>query len=443
MHEGLGRPQVEELRQLRSRVAKLEHDGARREDIAEAYRILVDHSLQGLMLLQDERIVFANQAAADITGYKTDELLTTTLEQAMGVIHPEDRPMVWQRHEDRLKGLPVPSRYELRVTHGDGSPRWLEIHAGMVEYRGRPAVQIILTDIAERKNADEQLRESQKAFRDLVENVNDVLYGVDASGVMTYVSPAVEQVFGYLPSELTGRSFWPLVVAEDIPGVEQAFQDLLNLKTCPHEFRMLTPTGDIRWVRTSGRPITDGDQVAGIHGVLVDITEQKRAEETLRQSEQRKTILNQIANVFLTLPDEEMYAEVLAVVLKATESKFGVFGFIAENGDLVVPSMTREIWSACQVPDKSIIFPADTWGNSLRGRAIREQKAFYSDGPFHTPAGHIPIDCFLTAPIVFGNKTIGLLSVANRQQSYAKEDKDLLESITNYCVGSAAIGQLL
>ncbi|MCX5646180.1 MAG: PAS domain S-box protein [Phycisphaerae bacterium] len=157
MHEGLGRPQVEELRQLRSRVAKLERNDARREDIKEAYRILVDHSLQGLVLLQEERIVFANQAAADITGYGPEELLTITLEQALGVIHPEDRPMVRQRHEDRLKGRPVPARYELRVTHRDGSLRWLEIHAGVIEYRGRPAIRIALTDLTERKRVEETL----------------------------------------------------------------------------------------------------------------------------------------------------------------------------------------------------------------------------------------------------------------------------------------------
>jgi PAS domain S-box-containing protein len=162
------------------------------------------------------------------------------------------------------------------------------------------------------------------------------------------------------------------------------------------------------------------------------ITERQQAEEALRQSEWRKGILSRISVVFLTIPDEEMYAEVLDIVLEVTESKFGVFGFIADNGDLVIPSMTREIWGECQVPDKSIVFPADTWGHSLWGKAIRERQAFCSDGPFQTPEGHIQIDNFLTAPIVFGKKTIGLLSVANRATGYTDEDKELLEGITNF-----------
>jgi PAS domain S-box-containing protein len=163
-----------------------------------------------------------------------------------------------------------------------------------------------------------------------------------------------------------------------------------------------------------------------------DITERKHAEEELRRSERRETILNRIASAFLTVGDDRMYEEVLAIVLEAMESQFGVFGFIADNGDLVIPTMTREIWADCQVPGKSMAFPPATWGDSLWGRALQEQKVFRSNGPFHTPPGHIPIDSFLTIPIVFRDRTIGLLSLANRARGYTAADQDLLQSIADY-----------
>jgi PAS domain S-box-containing protein len=140
-------------------------------------------------------------------------------------------------------------------------------------------------ELTQPRQAEETLREVQEAFRVLVEGVNDVLYSVDIHGVITYISPAVERVLGYLPSELTGRSLWPLVVAEDVPAVEQAFLDLLYGESCASEFRMLTRIGEIRWVRTSSRPITEKSEVIGIRGVLIDITERKRAEEALASSE--------------------------------------------------------------------------------------------------------------------------------------------------------------
>lgn len=67
--------------------------------------------------------------------------------------------MIRQRHADRLQGLSVPARYEFRAVYADGSLHWLEIHAGGIEYRGRPAVQVTLTDITECKQAEKQARE--------------------------------------------------------------------------------------------------------------------------------------------------------------------------------------------------------------------------------------------------------------------------------------------
>jgi len=169
-------------------------------------------------------------------------------------------------------------------------------------------------------------------------------------------------------------------------------------------------------------------------GITALRTRAKRdlAEEALRHSEKEKTIRNQIASIFLTIPDEEMYGEVLDFVLRVMNSRFGIFGYIGEKGDLVIPSLTRDILRECQVPGKSIVFPSDSWGDSLWGRAIREKKSFSSDGPFHTPEGHVRIDHFLAIPVVYGQESIGLISVANKEGGYTHEDKDLLERIAGY-----------
>jgi len=169
-------------------------------------------------------------------------------------------------------------------------------------------------------------------------------------------------------------------------------------------------------------------------GIIVLRTRAKRdlAEEALWHSEKEKTIRNQIANVFLTISDEEVYGEILGIVLRVMKSRFGIFGYIGGKGDLVIPSLTREIWRECQVPGKSIVFPSDSWGDSLWGRAIREKKSFSSDGPFLTPEGHVRIDHFLTVPVVYGQESIGLISVANKEGGYTNDDKDLLERIASY-----------
>ncbi len=125
------------------------------------------------------------------------------------------------------------------------------------------------------------------------------------------------------------------------------------------------------------------NQYIGAFGAFLDITERKRAVEVLRRSEHELSIRNKIANVFLTLPDDEMYSDVLDVILEATKSKYGVFGYLAEDGAMVVPSMTRTIWDKCAVSDKDIVFPRDTWGDSIWPRAIREKKTLFSKKSIH------------------------------------------------------------
>ena len=153
------------------------------------------------------------------------------------------------------------------------------------------------------------------------------------------------------------------------------------------------------------------------------------AETALGRSDRELAIRNRIAGAFLTIADDEVYAEVLQIVLECVGSRYGVFGYIDEDGALVCPSMTREVWDQCRIPDKDIRFPRSTWGNSIWGRAITEKKALCSNDPLHVPAGHIPMSRTLAVPIVYQDRTIGLIHVANKPGRYEEEDMELLTTI--------------
>ena len=155
--------------------------------------------------------------------------------------------------------------------------------------------------------------------------------------------------------------------------------------------------------------------------------------EALRRSQRELRCRNAIAEIFLTVCDEEMYGKVLPVVLDATGSRHGVFGYIDEQGALVVPTMTRDVWERCEVADKRTVFPSETWGDSIWPRAIREKRTLRCNGPStRTPAGHIPISRSLAAPILHGGQVIGLFHVANKQTDYDADDAALLEAIAGY-----------
>jgi PAS domain S-box-containing protein len=134
-------------------------------------------------------------------------------------------------------------------------------------------------ETARRKKAEEALLKSEKKYRELVEEINDVIFSVDKRGVFTYMSPVIESLSGYRPSEIIGRNFTEFVSQEDSPRIEKQFQKVISGIIEPSEYRILTKSGELRWVRSSSRPILKEKQVIGLQGVLVDITERKRAEE--------------------------------------------------------------------------------------------------------------------------------------------------------------------
>jgi two-component system NtrC family sensor kinase len=155
-------------------------DITQRRRAEEAYRLLVDHSLQGLVIFQEGRVVFANQAMPEISGYSVDEMLALTPEQVQAFVYPEDRDLVWGRHRDRLNGEPLPERYQFRGIRKDASVCWLEIHANRIEYRGKPAIQAAYVDITQRKQAEEKLRgmEAQLAHVARLSALGEMVAGI-------------------------------------------------------------------------------------------------------------------------------------------------------------------------------------------------------------------------------------------------------------------------
>ena len=97
----------------------------------------------------------------------------------------------------------------------------------------------------------------------------------------------------------------------------------------------------------------------------------------------------------------------------------------------MIPSMTRDIWQECKVPDKTIVYPPENWGG-IWGRALKEKKTLYANRDLHVPEGHVPVAKVLVVPILYRKELIGLLEMANKETDYDKKDKDYLETLANY-----------
>lgn len=132
------------------------------------------------------------------------------------------------------------------------------------------------------------MESSELKYKELVENLSDVVYTTDLNGVITYISPAVESIAGYKPAEIIGRPFVDFVYTEDLQARSQKFLMTLSGVKEQSEYRYVTKTGEIKWVLTSACIKTSRDgQIVGIQGILTDITYLKKIQEELEESRQQ------------------------------------------------------------------------------------------------------------------------------------------------------------
>jgi signal transduction histidine kinase len=265
--------------------------------------------------------------------------------------------------------------------------------------------------IQEHKYAEEQIENLAKFPS---ENKNPVLrFSID--GTIIYANNAGSVVL----------EKWGCSVGERIP---QPFREQLteNFQSGEaSEFEFICNDGRIFLITLA--PVVKAGYV---NAYGLDITERKKAEEELKSAEKELTIWNKVSEIFLTIPDEKIYEEVLQAVLETMESKFGIFGYIDEHDTLIIPSMTRDVWEKCQIPDKTIVYPKEKWGG-IWGRALVEKRSLFANQDLHVPEGHIPITSVLVVPIMYTGKAIGLLEVANKSTDYSHKDQEFLESIAS------------
>lgn len=128
---------------------------------------------------------------------------------------------------------------------------------------------------------------SEEKYRKLVENINEVVYQTDENGIMTYISPSVRGLRGYEPADIIGRPFSDFVHPEDLPGIMERYHQLQSDPVPLSDYRLILKSGESLWVQSSSRAVFEEGRFKGLLGTLRDITDRKRAEEALRESEKK------------------------------------------------------------------------------------------------------------------------------------------------------------
>ncbi len=147
---------------LREQIFECELAEAALRESEDKYSTLVEDALIGVYINRDGKIDFANDKFAAIYGYSKDELIG--MDSAM-LVHPEDRPLVTELREKRLRGEKVPSEYEIRGLKKNGDTIWVMRSLSLINYKDGLAISGIVQDMTKRRKAEEALRHSDKELR--------------------------------------------------------------------------------------------------------------------------------------------------------------------------------------------------------------------------------------------------------------------------------------
>ncbi|MBI4514634.1 MAG: PAS domain S-box protein [Deltaproteobacteria bacterium] len=229
-------------------------------------------------------------------GLRTNQLVGSTLAEYLMSADPELAPLAAQRRA--LGGESVNYDFELQGRTFACHIEPLYDNAGAII----GTIGLAL-DVTEQKRAEARLRESEEQYRELVESLSEIVFALDEQGRVAYISPVVQEVGGYQPAEVIGRLFVEFVFPDDVPELLAGFQKVLGGELEPGEYRLVSKSGEVRWVRSASRPIIRDGRALGVRGTLVDISERKRAEDEisrlnaeLEQRVQQRTAQLEAAN---------------------------------------------------------------------------------------------------------------------------------------------------
>ena len=291
-------------RDLKRKIEKLEEELLRARESAreseERYRALFDRSFYGVFIMDLEgRILDVNDIGLKMLGYRREHLGDLNF---WNLISEDQAAAAAKAREEVLRTGLQESTAEYRFKCRDGGHIWVEATSTVIYRGGHPyAVQGIARDITERKRAEDELRSSEERFRSLIQNASDIIVILSGDGLFSYESPSVERIFQYPAGYLIGKSPLEFIHPDDVPTIQRELDDVYRIHNDgqPTEFRMRRFDGSWIHLEAIGKNLID---FPGINGLVItarDITERKKTEEALRQSEERyRSILDNMQEAY-------------------------------------------------------------------------------------------------------------------------------------------------
>ncbi len=271
----------------------------------EHHRQVVDNATEGILVLQDDVIVFANSRMGELVGLTREEMVGHSY---LDDVHPDDRQLVIERYARRMRGEHVEQNAMFRARNRrTGQYIWCQVAVVTIEWEGRPAALTFVTDVTERKILEDQLKQSLAERETILENSIVGMVFLNHAGRANWANRAMFQIFRIEDeSELSKlskslESCYPSreEYLKTGAAVAKAVSQGISYEA---ELPMRRSDGEMFWAYLSGRAVNPNDLSRGTVWVVMDITKRRQLEEDLNKSEEHyRQVVNNVTECILVV----------------------------------------------------------------------------------------------------------------------------------------------
>ena len=358
----------------------------------------------------DGSVVYLNAYWRDYTGLPAEALRGDGWQD---VIHPDDLGCILgDRERELARGEPFEFRFRFR--RADGVYRWhlarvapIEGSEGQEERWTGTAI-----DIDDRRRADEELRQSEERYRQVLDQVNDIIYTIGVDGEILAMNQAVETILGYRPEEVIGRSIAMLIVPEHVEVSRSKLDDKLDGQArSVYEIDGQHKDGHRVRLEINSRLVTEEGRRAIITGIARDVT--------ARQERTRQVELSAAIGAALTarLPLAEQLQRCAGEIVRHLGVAVARIWTIEEDPDLLV--LRASAGMDTQRDGGRARIPV---GRSRIGRIAAERRPYLSDADIEDPEAADPawarregVVAFAGYPLHVGDRVLGVLALFARE----------------------------
>ena len=404
----------------------------------EKYRMLVENSPNGIAMYQDGKFVYINNTGLQLFGSDNAEQILG--KPILSIVHPDSMEAVVKRVSMVSGGGSVPPLQEKLLRH-DGSVFHAEVTALATTYNGKPAGQVIVNDITERKLAAEKLSESEEKYREMAEMLPQIIFETDKEGIITYINKQAYVKTGYdeINESVIGTNCFDFYIPED----KQRALDTVEMKKTGiamsnNEYRMKKKDGSSFPVLINSTPIIKDSQYQGLRGIIIDITDQKFAEERIRQLARLHEFQSQINQTIVKSKNhKELFNSICDVAIKYGHFRMSWIGIYDGAKDKIIPFVSAG-YNEGYLEDLTIAPGSKTNGRGPTGLAFHESRQVFCNDiendqvmiPWKEAALKRGFQSSFSLPIFKKEKPFGTFTIyAAEKHFFGEEEKDVLSDL--------------